>query len=67
MNITPNLHITRRLTLLCAIWLASCLCACSWHRQPKSSARIINEGDRNPFITMKPERAGEVVRDSSQR
>lgn len=40
---------------------ALCLSACA-HRQPKSSFRIIENGDPNPYITDDPTRAGTVIR-----
>ncbi len=36
-------------------------------RKPKSSSRIIMEGDPNPQITYAPERAGESARKSGPR
>lgn len=33
-----------------------------FHRQPKSSFKIIDEGDPNPFITDRPTRAGTETR-----
>jgi hypothetical protein len=48
-----------RIAALAGLLLASAGCA---HRQPKSSFRIIEEGDRNPMITEAPQRAGERVR-----
>jgi hypothetical protein len=42
---------------------AFALCGCFWqHHQPKSSFKIIDEGDPNPFITDAPTRAGTTTR-----
>jgi hypothetical protein len=50
-------------TLGCLL-LASTGCA---HRQPKSSFRIIGEGERNPMFISSPERAGERIRRDGPR
>ncbi|GEM_PF-4753491 len=45
---------------LLAILAGCCLTACA-HHQPKSSARIIMEGEENPNIRSDVQRAGERV------
>lgn len=56
--ITPSLLFI--LTTCGAFGLTGC-----FHHQPKSSARIIDVGDPNPYITSSPTRAGTVVRRAS--
>jgi hypothetical protein len=49
------------LLLNCAVGVAV-LVGCA-SRGPKSEARIIKEGERNPYITERIEHAGEVERE----
>lgn len=50
--------------LLCLAFLGGVLPACAHKKkQPKSGWAIIKEGERNPFITEDPSRAGEIERD----
>jgi hypothetical protein len=55
---------TPALVLFAAAFIAAGSSGCSLfrHHQPKSSWKIINEGDDNPFITDAPTRAGTVER-----
>lgn len=72
---SPMKFKTPALVLFAAACIAAGSSGCSLfhHHQPKSSWKIINEGDDNPFITDAPTRAGTVERtvdagsDSKQR
>jgi hypothetical protein len=67
MSTRPNIDAVIKLSfVLPMIGFALLLTACASHK-PKSSARIIMEGERSPFITDKPERAGETVREAGPR
>jgi len=56
--------ITPALALFAAVCIAfgSSGCGLFHHHEPKSSWKIINEGDDNPYIVDAPTRAGTVVR-----
>jgi hypothetical protein len=54
------------LVLAGALAISTGLTACA-HKEPKSSFRIIPEGDRNPNIVIAPERAGERVHQDDRR
>lgn len=56
-----KMKLLARTIVMAALFPGFFLTGCSWHKKPKSSAKIIREGDPNPFITINPERAGERV------